>query len=116
MRAQISVELLIYLSLAGLSFLSCVTLLKSFYPNLLNSIDSYELSNFVSSVNLGLLSERAFTNFSFYLPKNFCNVSSSSLNLNFVKPVFIARSPTCSNPSKISLVLFKNGTNLVVIQ
>ena len=71
MRLQISFELLIYLTLAGLSTVFALAVLAARWPGIVKSIDSYSVSSFVSSVN-GKIAAGA-TAFSLYVPPGLCN-------------------------------------------
>lgn len=54
-KAQLSFEFMVYLSLAGLSLLSSLSLLNHFSGSIQSSLYRYELSDLVSKVNLASL-------------------------------------------------------------
>lgn len=123
-RAQLSVEFLIYLSLAGFSLLSCISLFKGFSLSLSGSIAYYELSDFVSKTNLAIsLGENSY-NFSLPLPHSICNSTFSGThlltplgNFSFIEPILEQNGTLCnSRLSGFSLITLPNQTRLLVMR
>jgi len=80
-KGQLSLEFLIYLSLAGLSLLFATGVFSSAAQNLRNSMGYYAISVFTSTINDALLSGSSL-NFSGFLPHGICNSSFSAETLS----------------------------------
>ena len=73
-KAQLSFEFLTYLSIAGLSLLFAIGLMKSAFPEMSQQIGRYEMSILASGINAALLSGQSDKIF-VYLPSGSCNSS-----------------------------------------
>ncbi len=83
MRLQISFELLLYLSLAGIALLTSVAMLASKWSGINRSVDSLGLYYFINSLNEQLAS--GAQSFSLYVPHGACN---STLSGDAVKTAY----------------------------
>lgn len=71
MKIQISFEVMVYFAIAGLALLFGLTVLASEWHIITESIDSYSLYIFVSSVNADI--ENGASAFQVYVPQGACN-------------------------------------------
>lgn len=76
MKAQLSLELLLYISLAGLSLAFALGAASGAMVKVGNEIGSFEISQFVNRINTLLLTESS-AQFSAYLPRGLCSSSAS---------------------------------------
>ncbi|MDE1827860.1 MAG: hypothetical protein KGH65_01730 [Candidatus Micrarchaeota archaeon] len=90
-KGQLSVEFLIYLSLAGLSLLFATGVLSTAGPSLRNSMDYYVTSTLIGQINDAILSSASGITISGFLPKGICNssISGETLSTDYGKFGFI---------------------------
>jgi hypothetical protein len=74
MRAQLSLELLVYLSLAGLSFLFAISAANRASASTAISVQRFEISQFANSVG-GEVAAGSAASFSAFVPKGLCNAT-----------------------------------------
>ena len=74
MRGQLSLELLIYLSLAGLSFLFAITAANRASASEARSVQAFEVSQFVNGVS-SEIAAGSTASFSAYVPKGLCGAT-----------------------------------------
>ncbi|MCL5239638.1 MAG: hypothetical protein M1286_04190 [Candidatus Marsarchaeota archaeon] len=72
LRAQLSLELLLYLALAGLSLAAAIGAVAKAEAGMGNGIASFELEQFSSMVDAGLLENGSFTA-NTYIPAGLCD-------------------------------------------
>jgi hypothetical protein len=74
-RAQLSLELLVYVALAGLSFALAIGAVSKAWTSLGKSAYAFELSQFADAINAALLSSGSFSE-TLYLPPGLCGAAS----------------------------------------
>lgn len=91
MRAQLSLELLLYLALAGLSFAVALHAVSGSMAKISNGIGAFEVSQFVDTINSHLFAGSQFS-IKLYLPQGLCNstVSGASITTRYGAFVFVA--------------------------
>ena len=97
MRAQLSLELLIYMSLAGISFLLAISAASSASAGEAKSIQAFEVSQFVSSVGTELAAGST-SSFSAFLPRGLCNYTLKGDSLLTAFGAFSIPEPLNSPP------------------
>ncbi len=74
MRGQLSLELLVYLSLAGLSFMFAITAAGRASASEARSVQEFDISQFVNQVSSEIAAGSA-SSFGAYVPKGLCNAT-----------------------------------------
>ncbi|MDE1855122.1 MAG: hypothetical protein KGH57_02260 [Candidatus Micrarchaeota archaeon] len=72
MRAQLSLELLLYVALAGLSFAFAASAVETSSAKLGGSVVSFETGQFVDALNTAMLETGSFSG-NFYVPRGLCD-------------------------------------------
>jgi len=73
-RAQLSLELLVYVALAGLSFALAIGAVSKAWTSIGKSAYAFELSQFADAINAALLSSGSFSE-TLYLPPGLCGAA-----------------------------------------
>ncbi|MEM3839040.1 MAG: hypothetical protein QXF01_00450 [Candidatus Micrarchaeaceae archaeon] len=73
MKAQMSFEFMVYLSMAGIGLLIGIAALASRLHYVSSQIDSYAMYQFVSTINMNI--ESGITSFRAYIPHGACNAT-----------------------------------------
>ncbi|MDE1825069.1 MAG: hypothetical protein KGH61_03265 [Candidatus Micrarchaeota archaeon] len=120
MRAQLSFEFLVYLSLAGLSLLFSVSLLSTSSHSIYNKAGYYWASALAYKINDAILSG-PYLNFSTFLPQGMCNSSINGAVLhteygdfNIASKVLAEGKVFCPDGTEANFEMgFANGTRLI---
>ncbi len=81
MRAQLSLELMLYVALAGLSFAFALGVTERSYAGIGASTGSFGLSQFIDVINGALLSSGAFSG-NVYLPQGLCEATANNNSIS----------------------------------
>ena len=118
MRAQLSLELLIYVALAGLSLASTLPWAARLIGHVAAEKSAYEISQFVNALNTNLI--EGSSRFSAFVPKGVCgaNVSGVQLVTNsgsfyLIEPL-AAQGALCPDGIYASFLITGNGTRLEI--
>lgn len=120
MRAQLSLELLVYVALAGFSLAFVLSTAAAPLARAGYELHAYAISQFVGSINSALL-QHAYGNGSFYLPPGLCQsgVVANGLETAYgtfglVEPVALEGNVFCPDGTAANLSIdMKNGTALI---
>ncbi len=121
MRAQLSLELMLYVSLAGLAFLFALGVVLSTITKANGNINSFETSQFVDEINTVLLSGNS-ASIEAYLPRGLCGssvygntISTKYGNFYLVKQLVAQNGTFCPDMVYASLSFTEeNGTEYLV--
>ncbi len=101
MRAQMSLEVLVYVFLAGVSIVYSLSLVSGYYSRESAQASSYEYSNFAEAINLALMNGASAVGL--YVPPGLCNSTSTPDSIGtrygrlyFAEPVRISAALLCS--------------------
>ena len=101
MRAQMSLEMLAYIAMAGISLLYSISAVSAYYPRMNQSLGDYDYSNFVESINTAILNNDSSV--ALYVPEGLCGsqLNGSTLDTKygifyFVEEVRMHGNLTCS--------------------
>jgi hypothetical protein len=101
MRAQMSLEMLAYISMAGISLLYSISAISAYYPRMNQSLGYYAYSSFAESINTAILSNDSSV--TLYVPGGMCDspLNGSVLDtrygtFNFVEEVRAGGNLTCN--------------------
>lgn len=104
MKVQMSLEVLVYVSLAGVSIVYSLSLVSGYYSKGVGVAASYEYSNFAEAINLALMNGASAV--SLYVPVGLCNSTATADSMDtkygtlyFAEPVVISKSVLCSRGS-----------------
>ncbi len=96
-----SLEMMVYISLAGISMLYSIHAVSAYHQRSSQSISGYEYSNFVEAINTAILGN--YSSISLYVPQGMCggSLNGSSIDtgigrLYFVETVRISATLACS--------------------
>ncbi len=78
MKAQMSLEFLLYSALAGLSILFALSMLNARSKQISSSIAGYEMQSLMDSLNSAILSGKYVSYINAYIPIGACNSTVSS--------------------------------------
>ncbi len=102
MKAQMSLEMLAYLAIAGLSMLYSAKAVSMYYSNASGSMESYGYSRFVEAINTAILQGDGSASVS--IPAGLCNSTLSGDQIKtpkgsfyFVRAVEIGKAVLCSS-------------------
>ncbi len=109
MQAQMSLEVLAYISIAGISMLYSMGAISAYYLRVNHSLDNYGYSNFVESINTAILSNDSSVTLN--VPGGICSsrLNGSALDTKygtfyFVEDVKLGSSLTCNTGAeKVSI-------------
>lgn len=100
MKTQMSLEMLTYVSIAGISILYSIGAISSYYSRVNQSLGYYGYSNFVEAVNTAILDN--YGSVSLYIPQGMCGLQVNGSDLNtkygvfyFVQDVRMSKNLTC---------------------
>lgn len=118
MRAQISLELLIYVALAGLSLASTLPWAARLIGHVATEESTYGISQFVNALNTKLID--GSNEFSAFVPKGLCgaNMSGAQLVTNsgvfyLIEPLAV-RGKLCPDGTYASFLITENETGLTM--
>jgi len=101
MRAQMSLEVLVYVFLAGISIVYSLSLVSGYYSRESAQASSYEYSNFAEAINIALMNGASAVDL--YIPPGLCNSTQTSDSMEtshgklyFAEPVRISYALLCS--------------------
>ncbi len=121
MKAQLSLEFLAYLFIAGLSLLVLAAFLRQSAPKALNLIAGSEIESFVSEINGQIAAERFYLPLQVYVPGALCNstINGSTLStaygaFRFLTNVSISSSIICKAGDAEISIIPENGSVEVV--
>ena len=120
MRAQLSFEFLVYLSLAGLSLLFSVSILNANSHFLYNKVGYYWASEMAYKINDAILSG-SYSNFTTFLPQGMCNssITGGALdteygNFSIAGKVLAQGKVFCPDGAEANFEMgYANGTRLI---
>lgn len=120
MKAQLSLELLLYISLAGLSTAVVLGPVAKDAANIGTGISMFEVSQAVTAMNSALLAEGG-ERLQVFIPSSMCasTVSGTMLNTGgrifyFVKPVRVAELAFCPGGAVVQLQITSNDAGGLV--
>ena len=109
-----SLEMLAYLSLAGISMAYSVGLIHSYYGSVNKSLSHYEYYGFVQSINTAVLGGYGSVNL--YVPEGMCNATVNGDELNtlygrfyFVRYVTISKGVLCSYGNALAYLSYNQS-------
>ncbi len=114
-RAQLSLELMLYVALAGLSLAFALGIFSREVSAVGKGVGAFEMSQFVGALNDKLLSGSA-GGFSVFLPPGVCNSTLSNASLLSAQGVFYLVRPVeagnalCPDGTSAALSIGYNGT------
>jgi hypothetical protein len=108
MKAQMSLEMLAYISMAGISLLYSISAVSAYYPRINQSLGEYGYSNFVEAINTAILSNDS--SMTLHVPGGMCDsqLNGSVLDTRygtfyFVEDVRTDGNLTCDGTEKVSM-------------
>ena len=114
MKAQMSLEVLVYVLLAGVSLVYSISLVSGYYASSARAASSYEYSNFVEAINMALMNGASAV--SLYVPNGVCNstetrdsIAVANDTLYFAEPVSIRRSLLCKTGTAEANITQRSG-------
>lgn len=114
MKAQMSLEMLAYLAIAGISLVLSLAYLSNYYVREGQSVAGYEYSDFVEAINIALMNGASAINI--FVPEGLCNSTISGTSLitgngrfEFVEPVRLSQRLKCLSGSTEANLSYKNG-------
>ncbi len=117
-----SLELMIYASLAGLSFVFALGVVAKESARIGNGTSAFEASQFVESLNAELIS-RATGEFTLFVPHGMCNSNVSGAGLLYegnwlylAEPLELSGRPLCPDGAPATLELLYNGTGTYMVR
>jgi hypothetical protein len=119
MRAQISLEMLIYLSLSSFSILFAISSVMHYLPTLRDSLSYYQSFILISEINKASIS---YSNSSIYafIPKGLCNSSDTGSELKtyfgsfYTSPNIRLKKPFCPDGTYANIsIKMENGFAVV---
>ncbi len=123
MRLQISVELLIYLSVSAIVLVFILGAVSRWSTSYSNAIGGYEAYTLVSYINSAIYSGTEASNISISLPKGACNFSISGNKLYtqygtfyFADDAIAANGLFCVAGGAETIEVINNGTDSVELQ
>ncbi len=113
-----SLEMLAYISIAGISMAYSIGMVNSYHGEINRSVMMYEYSGFVNGLDTAML--EGARSVSLYVPEGMCNSTAAGNELKtgygmfyFVDTVWMNASAICSQGYK-QLQLSYNGTGVMV--
>jgi hypothetical protein len=117
MRTQLSLELLVYIVLAGLSITFALSGVSKSLTGSSRLASAYEMTQFVTDINVKIL--EGSVQFNEFIPSGICNATTvgselftSSGSFYFIRPVNLAN--LCPDDTYATLCLEGNSTRLVL--
>ena len=118
MRAQMSLELMLYASLAGLSFVFVLGAAAKGLSRISSGAEAIEASGFADTLNAALLAGGT-TEFSAFVPRGMCNATVSGPVLSYgagrlylAEPLRMSGSPLCPDGGAVYLEVVRNGSGV----
>ena len=119
MRAQMSLEMLAYIAMAGISLLYSISAVSAYYPRINQSLGDYDYSSFVESINTAILNNDGSV--TLYVPEGMCGsqLNGSTLGTRygifyFVEEVRMGGNLTCNTGTeKVSMVYGQGYVTMV---
>jgi hypothetical protein len=123
MRLQISVELLIYLSVSAIVLVFVLVAVSRWSASYSNAVSRYEAYTLVSYINSAIYSGAEVSNISVSLPKDACNFSINGNKLYtrygtfyFAEDVIAENGLFCDASGAGTIEFIKNGTDSVELK
>lgn len=122
MRAQMSIELLVYASLSGIALLYAAHLVAADAPNIDSAVYSYEASAFVQEVNNNIASGTLLSPFTVQVPNGLCGAEVVANRLygqygsySFITNVTIPANALCIPGEQQMELAMSNGTMAIEV-
>lgn len=119
MKVQMSLEMLAYVSIAGISILYSIGAISAYYVRLNQSLGYYGYSNFVEAVNTAILAN--YSSVSLYIPQGVCGLQVNGSDLNtkdgvfyFAQDVRMSKNLTCRTGAQHVDIYYGQGYAMVV--
>ena len=119
MKVQMSIEVLAYISIAGISLLYSISAVSAYYLRINQSLGDYGDSSFVESINTAILSN--YSSITTIVPAVICGsrLNGSSLHTNygtfyFVEDVRLSVGFNCSKGTERISIFYGQGYVTIV--
>ena len=117
-----SLELMIYASLAGLSFVFALGAVAKESARIGNGTAAFEASQFVNSLDAELIGGGA-GEFTLFVPRGLCNSTVSGVELLYkgtglylAEPIALSGRPLCPDGASANLEFVYNGTGTYLVR
>lgn len=122
LRAQMSLELMLYASLAGVSLVFALGEAASYSARIANGTASFEASQFVNSLNAKLVGGGP-GEFTLFVPRGMCNSTVSGTELSYggaelylAEPLALSGDPLCPDGADAPFSVIRNGGGAYLVR